>query len=32
MDGRLTHRAVAEAHGMDYEPAFQSAAGGAFPS
>ena len=32
MDGRLTHRAVAEAHGMSYEPPFQIAAGGAFPS
>jgi alanine dehydrogenase len=32
MDGRLTHRAVAEAHGMEYEPPFQPAPGGAFPS
>ena len=32
MDGRLTHRAVAEAHGMSFEPAFQTAAAGAFPS
>jgi alanine dehydrogenase len=32
MDGRLTHRAVAEAHGMDYELPFESAEGGAFPS
>src|SRR5450432_885216 len=29
MDGKLTHRAVAEAHGIQYEPPFQSAA---FPS
>src|SRR5882762_4753928 len=26
MDGKVTHRAVAEAHGMPYEPPFQSAA------
>ena len=32
MDGRLTHRAVAEAHGMEFEPPFQASAGGAFPS
>jgi hypothetical protein len=30
MDGRLTHRAVAEAHGMDFEPPFQSPNGGGF--
>ncbi len=24
MDGRLTHRAVAEAHGMEFEPPFQA--------
>src|ERR1044071_5226017 len=32
MDGRLTHRAVAEAHAMSFEPPFQPTAGGAFPS
>jgi len=32
MDGRLTCRAVAEAHGMSYEPPFQNAGGGAFAS
>ena len=32
MDGRLTHRAVAEAHGMEFEPPFQPNAAGAFPS
>jgi alanine dehydrogenase len=32
MDGRLTHRAVAEAHGMEFEPPFQTNAAGAFPS
>ncbi|MBA2435920.1 MAG: alanine dehydrogenase [Chthoniobacterales bacterium] len=32
MDGRLTHRAVAEAHGMDFEPPFQAHGGAAFPS
>ena len=32
MDGRLTHRAVAEAHGMSYEPPFELGPGGAFPS
>src|SRR4030095_5804760 len=29
MDGRLTHRAVAEAHGMEFEPPFQPNAAGA---
>jgi alanine dehydrogenase len=32
MDGRLTHRAVAEAHGMEFEPPFRANGGGAFPS
>ncbi|MGI8431566.1 MAG: alanine dehydrogenase [Chthoniobacterales bacterium] len=32
MDGRLTHRAVAEAHGMDYLPPFQSAEAAGSPS
>jgi alanine dehydrogenase len=32
MNGRLTHRAVAEAHGMEFEPPFQPNGGGAFPS
>ena len=32
MEGRLTHRAVAEAHGMEFEPPFQPHAAGAFPS
>ena len=32
MDGRLTHRAVAEAHGMEFEPPFQSNTAAAFPS
>src|SRR5712691_758922 len=31
MEGRLTHRAVAEAHGMEYEPPFQPNGGAAFP-
>ena len=32
MDGRLTHRAVAEAHGMTYEAPFSTEAAGASPS
>ncbi len=32
MDGRLTHRAVAEAHGMEFELPFQVSGGAAFPS
>jgi alanine dehydrogenase len=32
MNGRLTHRAVAEAHGMEFEPPFQETNGRAFAS
>jgi alanine dehydrogenase len=32
MDGRLTHRAVAEAHGLPYEVPFQNVEAGASPS
>ncbi|HEY1769933.1 MAG TPA: alanine dehydrogenase [Chthoniobacterales bacterium] len=32
MDGKLTHQAVAEAHGMNFEPAFQNGDGSASPS
>lgn len=32
MNGRLTHRAVAEAHAMGFEPPFQSANSAGFPS
>jgi len=32
MDGRLTCRAVAEAHGMEFDPPFQNGGGNAFPS
>jgi alanine dehydrogenase len=32
LDGRLTHQAVAEAHGMPYEPPFASPNDAAFPS
>ena len=32
MDGKLTHAAVAEAHGIEYEPPFHSAEAGASPS
>ncbi len=32
MNGHLTHRAVADAHGMDFEPPFQAANSSAFPS
>lgn len=32
MNGRLTHRAVGEAHGMEFEPPFQPNGAAAFPS
>ncbi|MEO5754278.1 MAG: alanine dehydrogenase [Chthoniobacterales bacterium] len=32
MDGRLTHRAVAEAHGMEFEPPFPPPNASGFPS